>query len=31
MSRIGKKLIGVPKAVTVTINERARELEVKGP
>ena len=31
MSRIGKKIITVPKAVTVTINESARELEVKGP
>ena len=31
MSRIGKKIITVPKAVTVTINEAARELEVKGP
>ena len=31
MSRIGKKVIAVPKAVTVTINEAARELEVKGP
>ena len=31
MSRIGKKVIAVPKAVTVTIHEGARELEVKGP
>src|ERR1044072_4018548 len=31
MSRIGKKVIAVPKAVTVTINEAARELEEKGP
>ena len=29
MSRIGKKVIPVPKGVTVTIDER--ELEVKGP
>src|ERR671916_2357 len=29
MSRIGKKVIAVPKGVTVTIQER--ELEVKGP
>src|SRR5919107_6189650 len=29
MSRIGKKVIAVPKGVTVTIHER--ELEVKGP
>ena len=29
MSRIGKKLIAVPKGVTVTVHER--ELEVKGP
>jgi large subunit ribosomal protein L6 len=29
MSRIGKKVITVPKGVTVTIHER--ELEVKGP
>jgi large subunit ribosomal protein L6 len=29
MSRIGKKVIAVPKGVTVTVNER--ELEVKGP
>jgi large subunit ribosomal protein L6 len=29
MSRIGKKVIAVPKGVTVTIRER--ELEVKGP
>src|SRR6266705_6306764 len=29
MSRIGKKVIKVPKGVTVTIHER--ELEVKGP
>jgi len=29
MSRIGKKIIAVPKGVTVTIHER--ELEVKGP
>src|SRR5919205_1080168 len=31
MSRIGKKVITVPKGVTVTVNEAARELEVKGP
>jgi large subunit ribosomal protein L6 len=31
MSRIGKKVITVPKGVTVTIDEGARELEVKGP
>ena len=29
MSRIGKKVIAVPKGVTVTVHER--ELEVKGP
>ena len=29
MSRIGKKVIAVPKGVTVTVGER--ELEVKGP
>src|ERR671917_2832419 len=29
MSRIGKKVITVPKGVTVTVSER--ELEVKGP
>jgi large subunit ribosomal protein L6 len=29
MSRIGKKVIAIPKGVTVTIQER--ELEVKGP
>src|ERR1044071_1513665 len=29
MSRIGKKIITVPKGVTVTVGER--ELEVKGP
>ena len=29
MSRIGKKVITIPKAVTVTVRER--ELEVKGP
>ena len=29
MSRIGKKVIAVPKGVTVTVRER--ELEVKGP
>src|SRR5215211_8943009 len=29
MSRIGKKVITVPKGVTVTVHER--ELEVKGP
>src|SRR5215813_4316962 len=29
MSRIGKKVITVPKGVTVSIHER--ELEVKGP
>jgi large subunit ribosomal protein L6 len=29
MSRIGKKIITVPKGVTVTVHER--ELEVKGP
>ncbi|MBC7932192.1 MAG: 50S ribosomal protein L6 [Rubrivivax sp.] len=29
MSRIGKKLIAVPKGVTVTLHER--EVEVKGP
>ena len=29
MSRIGKKVIAVPKDVTVTVHER--ELEVKGP
>ena len=29
MSRIGKKIIAVPKGVTVTVHER--ELEVKGP
>src|SRR5919107_5112061 len=29
MSRIGKKVIKVPKGVTVTVGER--ELEVKGP
>lgn len=29
MSRIGKKIIAVPKGVTITVNER--ELEVKGP
>jgi large subunit ribosomal protein L6 len=29
MSRIGKKVISVPKGVTVTVHER--ELEVKGP
>jgi len=31
MSRIGKQIIKVPAGVTVTINEAARELEVKGP
>src|ERR1044072_2840724 len=31
MSRIGKKIITVPKDVTSTVNEAARELEVKGP
>jgi large subunit ribosomal protein L6 len=31
MSRIGKKVITVPAGVTVTINEGAREVEVKGP
>ncbi len=29
MSRIGKKVITVPKGVTVTVHDR--ELEVKGP
>ena len=29
MSRIGKKVIAVPKDVTVTVHDR--ELEVKGP
>src|ERR671913_2472227 len=29
MSRIGKKVIAVPKGVTITVHER--ELEVKGP
>ena len=29
MSRIGKKVITVPKGVTVTVREQ--ELEVKGP
>src|ERR1051325_12343 len=31
MSRIGKKIITVPKGVTVTVNEAPRQLEGKGP
>ncbi|HZI18255.1 MAG TPA: 50S ribosomal protein L6 [Pyrinomonadaceae bacterium] len=31
MSRIGKKVITVPAGVTVTINEEAGQIEVKGP
>jgi large subunit ribosomal protein L6 len=31
MSRIGKKVITVPKGVTVTIHEGAQQIEVKGP